>query len=116
MTELQKIATELLVIAEDNECRRRQDRCDNIAYSVRFFPQTWPSTALGFDAIGGQAFTKANTYVLTPEFQDGVAYVYFGRWFAYKASTKSQKFQEDLNNESMLPEIMSDQYRTENEE
>lgn len=46
------------------------------------FPQAWPSTALGFGGMGGQAITTAQTYVVLDNQSDD-ALVYFGARYAY---------------------------------
>ena len=48
--------------------------------SVEVFQQIWGSTALGFDGMGGNATTTANTILVTA---NGHCAVYFGSRFAY---------------------------------
>lgn len=46
------------------------------------FPQTWPSTSLGFGGVGGQALTTAQTDVFV--FNDAkLAVIYWAGRFAY---------------------------------
>jgi hypothetical protein len=45
------------------------------------FPETWPSTALGFGGVGGQAITTAQTYVVWPGNMPYCA-LYWGGQFA----------------------------------
>lgn len=47
-------------------------------YSV--YPQTWGSTTLGFDGIGGSMMTTAPTTAIEA---NGKIYVFFGERFAY---------------------------------
>lgn len=68
--------------------RPRRDEVDAI-----LFPQVWPSTALGFDGVGGQAMTTAHTAVIR---HGDVCAVYFGERFAYLASMRNEAFREDL--------------------
>ena len=67
-------------------------------FNAYVFPQTWGSTALGFDgAIGGQAMTKAYTTVFhLTKFDE--YYVYFNERIAYVVDNPSEEFLEDLKN------------------
>lgn len=58
------------------------------------FPQTWGSTSLGFDGIGGQAITRAQTVVVLSE--NGAAVVYFGGRFAYSVDYSRERFWDAL--------------------
>lgn len=58
-------------------------------YSI--YPQTWPSTTLGFSGIGGSMMTTAPTTAIEA---DGKIYVFFGRSFAY--SRKTEELPEGL--------------------
>lgn len=76
---------------------------------VYLFNQTWGSTALGYDGVGGQALTSAYTVVV--EFH-GVFCVYFGGdRLAYKvdlndlASVSYKHFAIDLDARNM-PDVM----------
>jgi hypothetical protein len=64
------------------------------------FPQQWPSSALGFGGIGGQAFTTATTVVVLCHDE---ACVYFGGRFAYKVvgCRRQEVFQNDLRRHAM---------------
>ena len=69
------------------------------------FPQTWATTALGFDdGFSGQAFTEAYTTVIrfTTIERDDVYYVVsFGDRVAYIVKNPNKTFYDDLNNRKM---------------
>lgn len=72
-----------------------------INFDAYVFPQTWGSTALGFDGeIGGQAMTKAYTTVFycnnTKEY-----YVFFEERFAYRVENPTPAFLQDLDDRHM---------------
>ena len=95
------------------------------SYTHRFkmyvFPQTWSSTALGFDykgGCGGQAITEAYTTVVEmswdyinktdeirglnlTESEDRIYAVFFDGKFAYMYLNPSEQFFKDLNNRFM---------------
>lgn len=77
--------------------RATADDCE-----VVMFPQTWPSTALGFGGIGGQAFTSAYTVVVSCDMA-GAAAVYFGGRFAYlvEHARQNEAFRQDVAGHSM---------------
>ena len=56
------------------------------------FPETWPSTALGFGGIGGAAITPAYTVVVLCQ---RTAAVYWGGEFAY-ALEPTEAFMNDV--------------------
>ena len=60
---------------------------------VTMFRQEWPSTALGFDGVGGRAMTKAYTTVVC---LGDMCCVYFAGRLAYRASKRSEAFSQDL--------------------
>lgn len=62
--------------------------------STTMFPQQWSSTCLGFDGIGGQAFTTAYTIVVVGPERD--ACVYFAGRLAYHVKNPSDLFYADL--------------------
>ena len=98
-----KTARELLNIEEDVCIRlarlRNGSRIDQ--YELYVFPQTWASTALGFDGCGGSAMTTANTYVfLAPNVKE-TCFVYFRDRFAY-AVPLSEAFWHDLKQRCMV--------------
>ena len=76
------------------QTRPREDHCE-----VSHFQQTWPSTALGFGGIGGQAFTNAYTTVVRGP--QGDAAVYFAGRFAYHLNAPNQVFFDALANRAM---------------
>lgn len=72
---------------------------------VTMFNQTWGSTALGYDGIGGAAMTDAYTVIV--EFQ-GIYCIYFGiGHLAYKIDARQltseslEKFQRDMDTRNM---------------
>lgn len=71
------------------------------------FPQTWGSTALGFDDIGGfagQAMTQAYTTVIKFTIlnsDDVYCVVCFGDRLAYSVKNPNKTFYDDLNNRCM---------------
>lgn len=79
--------------------------------NVQVFPQVWGSTALGFDGIGGQAFTKSHTIVLYSAHHD-IAWVAFAGSFAYEVTKPNGVFWEDKNMGDMKPQRMAYQYNT----
>lgn len=110
---LTKMAKELLIIESDlwfrfDPQKNKYVRIDD--FEVHMFEQTWGSTALGFDGIGGQAMTTANTYVFVPITCNQNAFVYFGSQFAYEAEVNSV-FMEDLKNHNMKPCNQCGHYR-----
>ena len=82
-------------------------------FRMYVFPQTWASTALGFDehgGFGGQAFTDAYTTIVemtwndfkTREKSDDKIYaVFFDGKFAYMCLNPTEMFFEDLNKRQM---------------
>lgn len=64
-------------------------------FELHTFEQMWGSTALGFGGIGGQAITKARTYVFIPMVMNQKCFVYFTGRFAY-AVDYSEKFMKDV--------------------
>jgi aspartate aminotransferase-like enzyme len=77
------------------EVARRPDLSELEVYS---FPQTWGSTALGFDGIGGSALTTALTVIV----MHGVeACVYFGGSFAYRIEEINETFRTDMQRYDM---------------
>ena len=90
-------------------------------YKMYVFPQTWSTTALGFDKIGccsGQAFTEAYTTVVKitlykiesgegirgiiyEELDDKIYAVLFDGKIAYMCLNPNHKFLKDLSNMRM---------------
>lgn len=89
---------------------RRPNSQDFEVYTM--FTQTWGSTSLGFDGIGGAAVTTAYSVVLymsdSHEFL-----VYFDGTFAYKVNGTSrniEKFREDMNQHNLCKQSKSHIY------
>lgn len=61
---------------------------------VYIFPQTWGSTAMGFDEVGCRAVTVA--YTIVALVGRNKAYVYFNGRFAYKLNCLNAVFLTDL--------------------
>lgn len=87
-------------------------------FKMYVFPQTWSSTALGFDGCGGQAITEAYTTVVEmtsykfesgkdirgiayKELEDNVYAVFFDGRIAYMCLNPSHEFLVDINNMNM---------------
>jgi len=66
---------------------------------VHCFAQCWSSTSCGFGGVGGQAFTTADTVVVTNEQRSAAVYI-AGR-FAYAINRPGKIFYEDLASHSM---------------
>lgn len=64
-------------------------------FEVESFPQTWGSTALGFDTWGGRAITKAYTTVVH-EINSNFYCVFFNSRIAYIVFDPSDAFFADL--------------------
>lgn len=102
---LVKMAREILEIECDLPCRFSYHTGEHPTvndFDVYIFQQVWGSTALGFNGIGGQAITSANTYVFIPNGIDQFCFVYFAGRFAY-AVPYSDIFMEDVKKQSMEP-------------
>lgn len=99
---LTNTAKELLEIEDDFCLRTRKLDTPRLTnkYDLYVFPQTWGSTALGFDGCGGSMMTTANTYVLIPWNLKGFCFVYFGSRFAYSV-VFSDQFWKDVKNHDM---------------
>ena len=65
------------------------------------FPQTWSSTALGFQGIGGQAITSAYVCIIESNLLGQLA-VYFGERLAYVIKRPNEKFMEDIASQRMV--------------
>jgi len=81
------------------EKSRKHSMHDLTVYSM--FAQTWPSTALGFGGIGGQAITSAYVCVIESNLIGQFA-VYFGGRLAYVIKRPTGKFFEDISNQTMV--------------
>lgn len=96
------MARELLAIDSDLPSRFDQPDCQDEHptvddFELHIFEQTWGSTALGFNVVGGQAMTTANTYVFIPLFVNQPCFVYFGARFAYSAHIVTSSFKTYLS-------------------
>ena len=86
-------------------------------FKMYVFPQTWSSTALGFDGCGGQAITEAYTTVVEmtsykfesskdiggiyKKLEDKVYAVFFNEKIAYMCLNPNFEFFRDCNNMHM---------------
>lgn len=73
---------------------------NGLVKNLTAFTQSWGSTALGFEGLGGQAFTDALTVVLqsTENY-----YVYFGGKFAYSVEVPGcTQFIKDLRMQCLI--------------
>ena len=107
------IAREILAIEAD--LPYRLDYTENPKPSIDdfelyTFEQTWGSTALGFGGIGGQAMTRARTYVFVPVTCNQKCFVYFAGRFAY-AVERSNAFINDIRNGQMEPVYRTSKYK-----
>lgn len=104
---LTDLAIEVLLVEKDIPFRIDYSKEDPLYrfniddFSVYIFEQTWGSTALGFDGIGGQAMTTANTIVLVPIRNNQDCFVYFAGRFAYSVPY-SDIFGNDVMNYSVV--------------
>jgi hypothetical protein len=80
---------------------RRHDQPGDVGV-YDMFAQSWPSTALGFAGLGGQAFTTAYTVILESQYESGCC-VYFGGRFAYYVARPNEQFFTDITQRSMAP-------------
>ena len=79
-------------------------------FELHTFEQTWGSTALGFGGIGGQAMTRARTYVFIPVSCNQKCFVYFAGRFAY-AVDYCQTFVNDVRAMCMAPVAQAGKYK-----
>ena len=86
-----------------------KDRYKKAELIADVFSQTWPSTALGFDGIGGQMMTEAYTTVFQDVLLD-VGIVFFDGELAYIIENVNDKFIEDLKNRNMCRVSESNKY------
>lgn len=112
---------ELIEYITDNSAIENFDVLNN-SYYHRFmayvFPQTWSSTALGFDGCGGQAITEAYTTVVEMSWcytnktdnirglnlttsDDRIYAVFFDGKLAYMCLNPSKQFFKDLDKRNM---------------
>lgn len=102
-----------------NKEKTKEHKC-----RVNVFPQTWASTATGFNlepVYSGQAFTDEYTTVISLYWwevnEDGwwnpkndVYGVFFGDKLAYFCKHPNEKFQFDLKNRQMRPQKTAGDY------
>lgn len=99
-------------------------------FKMYVFPQTWSSTALGFDGCGGQAITEAYTTVVemtsykvksgkdikgkihavSKELDDKVYAVFFDGRIAYMCLNPNSEFLKDFNRMCMKPQRGAEYY------
>ena len=109
MSEYSTLVIKLKSINKDVLHRLKEDmneKMDNTLqifdkFDVRIFPQTWGSTALGFEGIGLDSLTTEHTYVLIPYDRTQKCLVYFGERFAYEAKY-SDRFMFDVLHHHMV--------------
>lgn len=89
------------------EIRPYEEQCD-----IYVFPQSWGSTALGFEGVGGAAITSAYTTVVIGPHSD--ACVYFARRLAYHIQRPNQDFYDDLQKRKMRHARCADEYELDN--
>ena len=102
-----------------NKEKTKEHKC-----RVNVFPQTWASTATGFNlesVYSGQAFTDEYTTVISLYWwevdedgwwnpKDDVYGVFFGDKLAYFCKHPNEKFQFDLENRQMRPQKTAGDY------
>lgn len=76
---------------------------------LAMFPQTWGSTSLGFEGIGGAAICDAYTIVIESSY-NGEVLVYFGERFAYRVSSPNELFFKDLAERNLGTISKADSY------
>lgn len=96
-------------------------------FKMYVFPQTWSSTALGFDGCGGQAITEAYTTVVEmtsykfesgkdirgivyKELEDKVYAVFFDGRIAYMCLNPNSEFFRDFDRMCMKPQRGAEYY------
>lgn len=108
-------------ITENTACELFENELTMSTYhkfKMYVFPQTWSSTALGFDGCGGQAITEAYTTVVKmtsyklesskdirgivyKELEDKIYAVFFDGRIAYMCLNPNFEFFRDCNNMCM---------------
>lgn len=103
-------------------------------FKMYVFPQTWSSTALGFDGCGGQAITEAYTtvvemtsykaesskdikgkiHVVSKDLEDKVYAVFFDGRIAYMCLNPNSEFFRDFDRMCMKPQRGAEYYVDEN--
>ena len=102
-----------LVRERHNNAVRALKNAGYKGYDLEFyvFPQTWPSTALGFEGIGGQAFTTAHTVVVVDPHEKWCS-VFFGDERAYTLLEPNELFFTDVKSGAMARQSRAGLYRT----
>lgn len=85
---------------EHREVVKSRSHASDEVVVVGMFPQTWPSTALGFGGLGGAAVTTDYTVVLSSTHCSDYL-VYFGGKFAYMIQKPNTLFFEHLGQRQM---------------
>lgn len=67
-----------------------KERFAHARFQVLSWPQTWPNTSCGFGGISGQAFTDAQTVIVSGD--DDAVLVYHRGRFAYEVKAPTEKF------------------------
>lgn len=108
-----QLAREALAIEADIPYRvnnPQNSRLFDDGFDIYIFDQVWGSTALGFGGMGGNAITKAKTYVLVPQVENENCLVYFAGRFAYSVPY-SKAFAEDVITGRMEPVYKAGKYK-----
>ena len=121
-------------ITENTACELFENELTMSTYhkfKMFVFPQTWSSTALGFDGCGGQAITEAYTTVVEmtsykfesdkdirgivyKELEDKVYAVFFDGRIAYMCLNPNSEFFRDFDRMCMKPQRGAEYYVDEN--
>ena len=124
-------------ITENTACELFENELTMSTYhrfKMYVFPQTWSSTALGFDGCGGQAITEAYTtvvemtsykvesgkdikgkiHVVSKELEDKVYSVFFDGRIAYMCLNPNSEFFRDFDRMCMKPQRGAECYVDEN--
>ena len=83
------------------EVRPTAEDCD-----IYVFPQTWASTALGFDGLGGSAIRQANTVVVMCG-RCHTAAIYFAGRHAYNVDLTDEAVRRQLDTDIQRRQIAS---------
>lgn len=115
---LTEMAKELLTIESDLSYRLNYDleqSSDINDFEIHVFQQVWSNTALGFNCVGGDMLTLANTYVFV-SLSNATCYVYFGDRFAYTIQNYNEEFLEDLIHQDIAPVSKMSKYLNKEED
>ena len=116
-------------ITENTACELFENELTMSTYhkfKMYVFPQTWSSTALGFNGCGGQAITEAYTTVVEmtsykfesskdigriyKKLEDKVYAVFFDGKIAYMCLNPNSEFFRDFNRMCMKPQRGAEYY------